>query len=159
LIRRKNMAIIKYAPFTGLEPFPGLRAFEDTMNRLLSESNSSSRPWMPAVDIWEDENELVVRADIPDVKFEDIHVDLENGTMTLRGERKFEKPAETEEKAKGGYHRVERAYGAFERSFTVPETVDSEHVKADYKNGVLTVTLPKKESAKPRKINIEVSHN
>lgn len=147
------MAIIKYAPFTGLEPFPGLRAFEDTMNQLFSESNGSSRPWMPAVDIWEDENELMVKADIPDLKFEDIHVDLENGTLTLRGERKFEKAE------KGGYHRVERAFGAFERSFTVPETVDAEHVKADYKNGVLTVTLPKKESAKPRKINVEVSHN
>jgi HSP20 family protein len=149
------MAIIKYTPFSDLEHFPGLRAFEDTMNRLLSgEPNGASRPWMPAVDIWENEGELVLKADLPDVRFEDIHVDLENGTLTLRGERKFEKPTE-----KGGYHRVERAYGAFERSFTVPETVDSEHVKADYKNGVLTVTLPKKESAKPRKINVEVSHS
>jgi HSP20 family protein len=148
------MAIIKYAPFSDLEHFTGLRAFEDTMNRLFSEPNGSNRPWMPAVDIWENEGELVVKADLPDVKFEDIHVDLENGTLTLRGERKFERAAE-----KGGYHRVERAYGAFERSFTVPETVDSERVKADYKNGVLTVTLPKKESAKPRKINVEVNHN
>ena len=153
------MAIIKYAPFSELEHFTGLRAFEDTMNRLFSEPNGAGRPWMPAVDIWENEGELVVKADVPDVKFEDIRVDLENGTLTLRGERKFEKATKTEEKAKGGYHRVERAYGAFERSFTVPETVDSEHVKADYKNGVLTVTLPKKESAKPRKINVEVSHN
>jgi HSP20 family protein len=148
------MAIIKYAPFTDLDTFPGLRAFEQTMNRLLSEPNGSSRPWMPAVDIWENETELVLKADVPDVKFEDIHVDLENGTLTLRGERKFEKADE-----KGGYHRVERAYGAFERSFTVPETIDSEHVKADYKNGVLTVTLPKKESAKPRKINVEVNRH
>jgi HSP20 family protein len=153
------MAIIKYAPFTDFETFPGLRAFEQTMNRLLSEPNGTNRPWMPAVDIWENEGELVVKADVPDVRFEDIHVDLENGTLTLRGERKFEKAAGTEEKAKGGYHRVERLYGAFERSFTVPETVDSEHVKADYKNGVLTVTLPKKESAKPRKINVEVNRN
>jgi HSP20 family protein len=153
------MAIIKYAPFTDFETVPGLRAFEQTMNRLFSEPNGAGRPWMPAVDIWENEGELVVKADVPDVKFEDIHVDLENGTLTLRGERKFEKVPETGEKAKGGYHRIERAYGAFERSFTVPETVDSEHVKADYKNGVLTVTLPKKESAKPRKINVEISSN
>jgi HSP20 family protein len=153
------MAIIKYAPFSDLEHFPGLRSFEDTMNRLFSEPNGAGRPWMPAVDIWENETELVLKADIPDVKFEDIHVDLENGTLTLRGERKFEKAVGTEGKAKGGYHRVERAYGAFERSFTVPETVDPEHVKADYKNGVLTVTLPKKESAKPRKINVEVTRN
>jgi|SRR5580658_7274883 HSP20 family protein len=148
------MALIKYSPFADLEHFTGVRAFEETMNRLLSEPNGAGRPWMPPVDIWENESELVVKADIPDVKFEDIHVDLENGTLTLRGERKFEKATE-----KGGYHRVERAYGAFERSFTVPETLDSEHVKADYKNGVVTVTLPKKESAKPRKINVEVSHN
>jgi len=148
------MAIIKYSPFTDVEAFPGLRAFEDTLNRLFSEHNGAGRPWMPAVDIWENETELVLKADIPDVRFEDIHVDLENGTLTLRGNRKFEKTTE-----KGGYHRVERAYGAFERSFTMPETVDSEHVKADYKNGVLSVTLPKKESAKPRKINVEVSHN
>jgi HSP20 family protein len=147
-----SMAIIKYSPFTDFEPFPGLKAFEDTMSRLFAEPNR--RPWMPPVDIKETENELVVKADVPDVKFEDIHVNLENDTLTLKGEREFEKTTE-----KGGYHRIERSYGAFERSFAVPNTVDGEHVKADYKNGVLTVTLPKKESAKPRKINVEVSHN
>ena len=84
------------------------------------------------MDILENENELVVKADVPDVKFEDIDVKLENGTLTLRGERKFEKEA-TE---KGGWHRVERSYGTFERSFTLPETVDPEHVKAEYTNGV-----------------------
>lgn len=147
------MAIIKYSPFTDFESFPGLKAFEDTMSRLFTEP-SAGRPWMPPVDIAENENELVVKADVPDVKFEDIHVNLENDTLTLKGERKFEKTSD-----KGGYHRIERSYGAFERSFTVPHTVDGEHVKADYKNGVLTVTLPKKESAKPRKINVEVGHN
>lgn len=146
------MAIIKYSPFTDFEPFPGLKSFEDTMNRLFAEP--SARPWMPPVDIAENENELVVKADVPDVRFEDIQVNLENDTLTLKGQRKFEKASE-----KGGYHRIERSYGSFERSFTVPNTVDAEHVKADYKNGVLTVTLPKKESAKPRKINVEVSHN
>jgi HSP20 family protein len=146
------MAIIKYSPFTDFEPFPGLKSFEDTMNRLFAEP--SARPWMLPVDIAENENELVVKADVPDVRFEDIQVNLENDTLTLKGQRKFEKASE-----KGGYHRIERSYGSFERSFTVPNTVDAEHVKADYKNGVLTVTLPKKESAKPRKINVEVSHN
>lgn len=146
------MAIIKYSPFTDFEPFPSLKSFEDTMNRLFAEP--SARPWMPPVDIAETENELVVKADVPDVRFEDIQVNLENDTLTLKGQRKFEKASE-----KGGYHRIERSYGSFERSFTVPNTVDAEHVKADYKNGVLTVTLPKKESAKPRKINVEVSHN
>jgi len=146
------MAIIKYSPFADLEPFPGLKAFEDTMTRLFSEPNG--RPWVPPVDILETENELVVKADLPDVKFEDIHVSMENGTLTLTGERKFEKSGE-----KAGYHRMERTYGSFERVFTLPETVDAEHVKADYKNGVLTVTLPKKEIAKPRQIKVEVSHN
>ena len=85
-----------------------------------------SRGWVPPVDILENENELVVKADVPDVKFEDIDVKLENGTLTLRGERKFEKQS-TE---KGGWHRMERSYGTFERSFTLPETVDPEQVKA-----------------------------
>ncbi|HYK62528.1 MAG TPA: Hsp20/alpha crystallin family protein [Bryobacteraceae bacterium] len=146
------MAIIKYSPFTDFESFPGLKAFEDTMSRLFAEP--SARPWVPPVDISENENELVVKADVPDVKFEDIQVNLENDTLTLKGVRKFEKASD-----KGGYHRIERSYGSFERSFTVPNTVDAEHVKADYKNGVLTVTLPKKETAKPRKINVEVSRN
>ena len=146
------MAIIKYSPFMDFETFPGLKAFEDTMSRLFAEP--SARPWVPPVDISENENELVVKADVPDVKFEDIHVNLENDTLTLKGERKFEKASDT-----GGYHRIERSYGSFERTFTVPNTVDAEHVKADYKNGVLTVTLPKKETAKPRKINVEVSRN
>jgi HSP20 family protein len=146
------MAIIKYSPFTDFESFPGLKAFEDTMSRLFAEP--SARPWVPPVDISENENELVVKADVPDVKFEDIQVNLENDTLTLKGARKFEKASD-----KGGYHRIERSYGSFERSFTVPNTVDAEHVKADYKNGVLTVTLPKKETAKPRKINVEVSRN
>jgi HSP20 family protein len=147
------MALIKYSPFTDFETFPGLKAFEDTMTRLFTEP-TNGRPWVPAVDIMETENELIVKADVPDVKFEDIDVRMENGTLTLRGERKLEKKTE-----KAGYHRVERSYGSFERSFTLPDTVDAEHVKADYKNGTLTITLPKKEVAKPRQIKVEVSHN
>lgn len=146
------MAIIRYSPFAGVEPFPGLTAFQDTMNRLFSEPNG--RPWVPPVDIIENENELVVKADVPEIKFEDIDVKIENGTLTLRGERKVEKTSD-----KGGWHRMERSYGTFERAFSLPETVDPEHVKADYKNGTLTVTLPKKEIAKPRQVKVEVSHN
>lgn len=146
------MAIIRYSPFNGLEPFPGLTAFQETMNRLFAEPNG--RPWVPPVDIIENENELVVKADVPDIKFEDIDVKIENGTLTLRGERQAEKISE-----KGGWHRMERSYGTFERAFTLPESVDPEHVKADYKNGTLTVTLPKKEIAKPRQVKVEVNHN
>ena len=85
---------------------------------------------------------------------QDIDVRMENGTLTIRGERKFEA-----KRNEGGWHRVERSYGTFERAFTLPDTVNPEGVKADYKNGVLTVTLPKKELAKPRQVKVEVSHN
>jgi HSP20 family protein len=92
-----------------------------------------------------------LRADLPDVKLEDIEVRVENQTLTLKGERKFE-----EDKDVRGYHRIERSYGTFTRSFTVPSTVDPEKVAAEFKNGVLTVKLPKKEAAKPRQVKIEV---
>ena len=146
------MSLISYAPVAEFDPFAGLTNFQVTMNRLFTES--SGRPWVPAVDIRETENELIVKADVPDVKFEDIDVRMENGTLTLRGERKFE-----EKQKEGGWHRVERAYGVFERSFTLPDTVNPEGVKADYKNGTLTVTLPKKEIAKPRQVKVQVSNN
>lgn len=148
------MSLIRYSPFAALDPFRGFQGFEDTMNRFLSEPNGN-RPWVPAVDILENENELIVKADVPDMKFEDIDVRLENGTLTLRGERKFEQ----EQKGEGGWHRVERSYGTFERVFTLPETVDPEGVKADYKDGTLTVTLPKKEIAKPRQVKVRVNGN
>jgi HSP20 family protein len=130
------------------DPLQGLRFFEDAVTRLMSEPRAS-RPWSPAVDIVETENELIVKADLPDVKTEDITVNVENQTLTIKGERKFEK----DENARG-YHRLERSYGAFVRSFAVPSSVDTEHVQADYKNGVLTVTLAKKAAAKPRQIKI-----
>jgi HSP20 family protein len=91
--------------------------------------------------------QLIVKADVPDMEMKDIDVRMENGTLTLRGERKFET-----KKTEGGWHRLERSYGTFERVLTLPDTVNAEGVKADYKNGVLTVTLP----AKPRQIKVEV---
>ena len=149
------MSIVKYAPFVETEEFPaGLRLFQDSINRLLSEDGVKARPWSPAVDIVETENELILKADVPGVELKDIDIQFENGTLTVKGERKFEK----EEKGKG-FHRMERSYGAFGRYFTVPETVDAEHVKADYKAGVLTITLPKKEVAKPKAIKVQVSNN
>ena len=145
------MALTKYDPFHDLGDLPsGFRAFQDTVNRLLSEP-PSGRPWTPAVDILETDNELMIKADLPQVDMQDIHVEIENGTLTLKGERKFEQ----EEKAQG-YHRIERSFGAFARYFSLPETVDPEKVKAEYKNGVLTVSLAKKELAKPRSIKVEV---
>ncbi len=132
------------------DPFSGLRLFEDAVTRMMSEPRSN-RPWSPSVDIYETEDALILKADLPEVKVEDIDVRVENQTLTLRGERKFEK----EENLKG-YHRIERSYGEFVRSFAVPPTVDTEKVQADYKNGVLTIALPKKEAAKPRQVKVAV---
>jgi len=132
------------------DPFGSLRLFEDAVTRLMSEPRTS-RPWSPAVDIVETEDELIVKADLPDVRLEDIDVRVENGTLSLKGERKFEK-----ELADKGYHRIERSYGSFMRSFSVPSSVDTEKVSADYKSGVLTVTLPKKEAAKPKQVKVAV---
>lgn len=142
------MALIRYQT---VDPFQGI---QDTINRLFTEPAANRppvQPWVPAVDIRETENDLVLKADIPDMKFEDIDVRMENGTLTVRGERKFEQAEK-----QGGWHSVERSYGSFERVFTLPETVNPEGAQADYKNGVLTVTLPKKEIAKPRQIKVNV---
>jgi len=134
------------------DPLSSLRLFEDAVTRWMSEPRVS-RPWSPAVDILETEDELVLKADLPDVPLADIDVQVENQTLSIKGERKFE--ADSTEK---GYHRIERAYGSFMRSFAVPATVDTEKVSADYKNGVLTVTLPKKEAAKPKQVKVEVKN-
>ncbi len=148
------MPVIRYNPFNAdVEDFPaGVRLFHDSLNRLFSEP--ASRPWSPAVDIYENENDLVLKADLPEIDPKTVGIQLENGTLTLKGERKFE-----EQKESKGFHRIERSYGAFVRAFSLPDTVDGEKVKADYKNGVLTVTLPKKEVAKPRTINVQVNNN
>lgn len=131
--------------------FPsGARLFQDAVNRLFSEP--AARPWAPPVDILETENALVLKADLPDVNLKDIQIEIEQGTLSIKGERKFEQVD-----GKGaGYHRIERSYGEFVRYFSIPDTVDTTNVKADYKLGVLTITLPKKEAAKPRTIKIQV---
>jgi HSP20 family protein len=148
------MPIVKYNPFADTEEFPtGLRVFQDTINRLMSDQ-ATSRPWAPAVDILETENELVLKADVPGVDQKDIDIQLENGTLSLRGERKSERTENNK-----GFHRLERSYGSFARYFTVPDTVDAEHVRADFHNGVLSVTLPKKEIAKPKTIKVQVNNN
>jgi HSP20 family protein len=132
------------------DPLANLRLFEDAFTRLVNEP-ASNRPWSPSVDIYETENELVLKADLPDVDQKDIDVRVENQTLTIAGERKFEKKEDNK-----GFHRIERSYGNFVRSFAVPNTFDTEHIGAQYHNGVLSVTLPKKEAAKPRQIKVEV---
>jgi HSP20 family protein len=133
------------------DPLANLRLFEDAFSRMVNEPQSN-RPWTPAVDIFETANDLVLRADLPDVELKDIDVRVENQTLTIAGERKFEQQDTVK-----GYHRIERSYGSFVRSFAVPNSFDTEHIGASFKNGVLTVSLPKKEAAKPRQIKVEVS--
>ena len=133
------------------DPLANLRLFEDAFSRMLNEPQSN-RPWTPAVDIFETANDLVLRADLPDVELKDIDVRVENQTLTIAGERKFEQQDSVK-----GYHRIERSYGNFVRSFAVPNSFDTEHIGASFKNGVLIVSLPKKEAAKPRQIKVEVS--
>jgi HSP20 family protein len=135
------------------DPISGLRIFEDALNRMLSEPRTS-RPWSPAVDILETENEIVLKADVPAVDPNQIDIEVQNQTLTIKGHLHFEKNESTK-----GVHRIERSYGSFARSFTVPTTVDTEKVGAEYKNGVLTVSLPKREAAKPRQVKIQMSAN
>src|SRR5689334_3014746 len=145
------MTLLNYKPLLENDDIPaGLRLFQDSVARVLGDTGT--RPWTPAVDIVVGENDLVLKADVPGINLNDIDIRLENGTLTIKGERKFEAAANGR-----GYHRVERAYGTFARSFALPETVDTDKVSADYKDGVLTITVPKKEVAKPRSIKIEVS--
>lgn len=112
---------------------------------------SATAEWTPTVDIVEDDKSYTVKAELPDVKKEDVHVSVENGVLTLTGERKFEK----EEKNRK-YHRTERAYGRFARSFSLPTNIDPQKVSASYKNGILDVSVAKSEKAMPRQIEIKV---
>jgi HSP20 family protein len=136
---------------THFDPLANIRLFEYAFTRMFNEPQTN-RPWTPAVDIYETENDLVVKADLPDVDLKDIDVRVENQTLTIAGERKFEKQDNV-----AGYHRIERSYGNFTRSFAVPNSFDTEKIAASFKNGVLSVSLPKKEAAKPRQIKIEAT--
>ena len=146
------------ATIARLEPFRGLSTLQDQFNRLFNESfrnypeESALTTWAPSVDIYETPNELVVKADLPDVNEKDIDVRVENNLLTIRGERKFEKSVSEE-----NYLRVERTYGSFSRSFSLPNTVNPEAIGAEYKNGVLTVKLPKREESKPRQVKVTVN--
>ena len=146
------MTLLKYSPFGDVDEMPGIRQMQETLSRFLSEP--SSRPWTPAVDILETENELILKMDVPEVELKDVDIRLESQTLTVKGERKFENLQDSK-----AYHRIERSYGSFARNFTLPDTVDTEKVRADYKNGVLSIVLPKKEVAKPRTIKVEISNN
>ena len=137
------------------EPYRG--SYDSQLNRLFTEffgrtsQDQNLTPWAPAVDIFEGEHELVVKADLPDIKPEELDIRVENNILTIRGERKFEKRADEK-----NYLRVERSYGSFARSFSLANTVNTEAIKADYKDGVLTLIIPKREEAKPKQIKVNV---
>ena len=130
------------------EPFRDLARFQFGFDRLF-DGVPFGTAWNPAVDIYETDNDLVLKAELPGIDQKDIDVQVENHTLSLRGERKVEK--ETKEE---NFRCVERSYGSFSRSFTLPETVDQEKIRAEYKDGVLTVTLPKRPETKPKQIKV-----
>ena len=150
------MAIVRF------EPFRDLVTIQERMNRMFdqsfpgigreSEAEASFGSWAPAVDIYEQDGNIVLKAELPGVEAKAVDVRVENNVLTLRGERKFE-----DEVKKESYHRVERAYGTFLRSFTLPNVVDTDKIKAEFKDGLLRLTLPMKEEAKPHQINIQVA--
>ena len=145
---------------TRWDPFQNLSTLQEQVNRLFEGSlprrsdQLALTTWAPAVDIYETENELVLKADLPDVNEKDLDIRIESNILTIKGERKFE-----EKVKEGNYLRIERTYGSFSRSFSLPSTVDSGSIKADYKNGVLTVELPKRAESKPRQVKINVTNN
>src|SRR5437870_12269703 len=140
------------------EPFRGATSLQDHVNRLFNDDferrgeESSLTAWAPAVDIYETEHELVVKADLPEIDPKDLDVRVENNILTIHGERKFEKKVNED-----NYLRVERAYGSFSRSFSLANTVNTDAIKAEYRNGVLTLTIPKREEAKPKQITVTVN--
>ncbi len=145
------MSIVRY------DPFRDLRSLQDEVNRLFSTNLSRNfgdegiarGAWNPSVDIFENKDQIVLEAELPCMRREDFDLSIENNVITLRGERRFEKKDESD-----NYHRVERSYGSFTRSFTLPQTVSAEGATAEYRNGVLRVTLPKREEVKARRIEI-----
>jgi len=150
------------ASITRWDPFRELNLLQDRMNRLFQESwgqgaltrgeeGMPSASFVPPVDIYEDGNNIVVKAEVPGIDPKDIDVRMENNTLTIRGERKFEKDEKEE-----NFHRVERRYGSFYRAFTLPNTVEGDKCEANYNNGVLEIRLAKRAEAKPKQIKVNV---
>ncbi len=147
----ETMAIIRY------NPIREMMGLSDRLNRMFEEmsgfnaDNQITGSWTPAVDVYESENAIEIKADLPGMTEKDIDVSVENNTLTIKGERQFEN-----EEKRENYHRVERQYGSFYRSFQLPNTVDVSKINANFKNGILELALPKREETKPKKISINV---
>ena len=143
---------------TRWDPFRNVSSLQEQFNRMFDATfpgrtaESALTAWSPAVDIYETENELVLKADLPDMNEKDLDVKVENNMLTIRGERKFEEKVSEE-----NYLRIERTYGSFSRSFSLPSTVNSEAISAEYKNGVLTVQLPKRAESKPKQVKVNIT--
>ena len=145
------MAIIRW------DPFRDLVTLREKMNRLFEEAYSSrgsekdliTSTWTPSVDIYETDHELVLTAELPGIEDSDINIELEDNTLTLKGERKFEKEIKEE-----NYHRIERAYGSFARSFSLPPNIEQEKISAEHEIGILKITIPQKPQTKPKKISV-----
>ena len=144
------------------DPFRELRSLQDEVNRVFSgsfnrrgdETGMMRGAWNPSVDIFENKDQIVLEAELPGLKPEDVNISIENNVLTIHGERKFEKKDEGD-----NFHRVERSYGSFTRSFTLPPTVSSENVEAAFDNGILRLSLAKREEAKPRRIEIKATQS
>ena len=148
------MAIVRWN-----DPFREFAQLQERINRVFNDAYRSdeglmtSGTWVPPVDIYQNgDHEVVIKAELPDMSREDIDITVDNGTLTIRGEKKLTQDVKEEQ-----FHRIERRYGTFSRSFSLPQTVDTAKVGADYKNGVLTVRLPLREEAKPRSVKVDVA--
>ena len=145
---------------TGWDPFRNTPTLQGQVNRLFEGSfedqrddHSGPATWAPAVDIYETENELVLQADLPDMNEKDLDIRVENKTLTVRGERRFEQKVRED-----NYLRIERTHGSFRRTFALPDAVNTEAIKAEYKNGVLTVELPKRAESKPKQVKVNITN-
>lgn len=147
------MAVVKWDPLRDLLSIQDRmnRLFEQTLSRSRAEEGIAASTWSPAVDIYETPVTIVMKAELPSLSREDIEIQIRDNTLTLRGERRFAKDVQQE-----SYLRIERAYGAFQRSFTLPATIQQDKIRAVFRDGVLELTLPKAEEAKPKKVAIEV---
>jgi HSP20 family protein len=137
---------------TRIDPFRELASFFETFTEPTGKDQLTAGSFVPAVDVYEDEQNLILKLEVAGLNDEDVNVSVENNTLTVQGERKFEK--EEKEEREENFHRIERRYGSFIRTFKLPNTVDSEKVEASYDKGILKITLAKRAEAKPRQIKV-----
>jgi HSP20 family protein len=148
------MAIVRFEPFRDLltSQREYVRLLKEAFSPMSGETEVSTRSWAPPVDIYETEDAIVLKAELPGIDPKDVEVRVEDNTLYLKGERNYEKEVNEQ-----NYHRIERSYGSFARSFSLPNSISAEKVKAEYKDGLLTLTMPKREEAKPKTIKIDVT--